>query len=177
MYPEPCRRTFWRVRIEDAAKVDHAFGLYRLVLNRLDDGVAGAARRDRFEIGDFPGRIAAGHSVPPQRARANLSTSRKPIPRSRSVGRAAIASRDRRSSSRMRTPAKSPPYSATRRQAHPAGLIGKFQICLARLRRLLHPRPNQHDRASVSESGTDGPFGPPDVVSLTRPDGRIRIVL
>jgi hypothetical protein len=33
---------------------------------RLDDGVAGEARRDRFEIGDFAGRGAAGHSVPPR---------------------------------------------------------------------------------------------------------------
>src|SRR4029077_10210058 len=37
-----------------------------------------------------------------ERARASLSTSRKPIPRSRSVGRAATASRDRRSFTRMR---------------------------------------------------------------------------
>jgi hypothetical protein len=29
----------------------------------FDDRVAREARRDRFEIGDFPGRIAAGHSV------------------------------------------------------------------------------------------------------------------
>src|SRR5689334_5183661 len=29
---------------------------------RLDDGVARQARRDRFEIVDFPGRTAAGHS-------------------------------------------------------------------------------------------------------------------
>jgi RNA:NAD 2'-phosphotransferase (TPT1/KptA family) len=28
----------------------------------LDDRVAGEARRDRFEICDFPGRAAAGHS-------------------------------------------------------------------------------------------------------------------
>src|SRR6266478_4778567 len=32
---------------------------------RLDDGVAREARQDRFEIGDFAGRGAAGHSVPP----------------------------------------------------------------------------------------------------------------
>ena len=30
---------------------------------RFDNGVAGEARRDRLEIGDFPGRAAAGHSV------------------------------------------------------------------------------------------------------------------
>src|ERR1700737_114844 len=33
---------------------------------RLDDGVACGARRDRFEIRDFAGRRAAGHSVPPR---------------------------------------------------------------------------------------------------------------
>src|SRR5712671_5847745 len=33
---------------------------------RLDDGVAREARRDRLEIRDFPGRTAAGHSVPPR---------------------------------------------------------------------------------------------------------------
>jgi hypothetical protein len=33
------------------------------VERRLDDGVAGEARRDRLEIRDFPGRAAAGHSV------------------------------------------------------------------------------------------------------------------
>src|SRR5205823_360739 len=31
---------------------------------RFDDGVARQTRRDRFEIGDFAGRAAAGHSVP-----------------------------------------------------------------------------------------------------------------
>src|ERR1700730_18322745 len=45
--------------------------------------------------------------------RANRSSSRKPIPRSRSVGRAAIASRDQRSFTRIRIPAGSPPSSAT----------------------------------------------------------------
>jgi hypothetical protein len=33
---------------------------------RLDDGVAREARQDRFEIGDFAGRAAAGRSVPPR---------------------------------------------------------------------------------------------------------------
>jgi hypothetical protein len=33
---------------------------------RLDDGVAREARQDRFEIRDFAGRGAAGHSVPPR---------------------------------------------------------------------------------------------------------------
>src|SRR6267378_2352875 len=36
---------------------------------RLDDGVAGEARGHRFEIGDFPRRAAAGHSVPPRYVR------------------------------------------------------------------------------------------------------------
>jgi hypothetical protein len=31
------------------------------------------ARRNRFEIGDFPGRTAAGHSVPPRRVRRGAS--------------------------------------------------------------------------------------------------------
>src|ERR1700731_4685537 len=35
----------------------------------FDDGVAREARRDRFEIGDFAGRGAAGHSVPPRSVR------------------------------------------------------------------------------------------------------------
>src|ERR1700682_6398052 len=45
---------------------------------RLDDGVARQARRDRFEIRDFAGRAAAGHSVPPRSVRvrcAKFSTS------------------------------------------------------------------------------------------------------
>src|SRR6516165_89933 len=54
-----------------------------------------------------------------ERARANLSTSRKPIPRSRSVGRAATASRDRRSFTQMRTPAGSLPSSATQPTSSP----------------------------------------------------------
>jgi hypothetical protein len=33
------------------------------IKGRLDNRVAGEARQDRFEIGDFPGRAAAGHSV------------------------------------------------------------------------------------------------------------------
>src|SRR5205823_3927926 len=36
---------------------------------RLDDGVARQARQDRFEIRDFAGRGAAGHSVPPRSVR------------------------------------------------------------------------------------------------------------
>src|SRR6476661_5106511 len=36
---------------------------------RLDDGVARETRRDRFEIRDFTGRAAAGHSVPPRSVR------------------------------------------------------------------------------------------------------------
>src|SRR5690242_18907426 len=47
-------------------------------------------------------------------ARANRSTSRKPIPPSPSVGRAAMVSTDRHSSTRITTPAGSPPFSATR---------------------------------------------------------------
>src|SRR6266404_2654750 len=33
---------------------------------RFDDGIARQARRDRFEIRDFAGRAAAGHSGPPR---------------------------------------------------------------------------------------------------------------
>src|SRR5229473_3904225 len=36
---------------------------------RLDDGVAREARRHWFEIRDFAGRAAAGHSVPPRSVR------------------------------------------------------------------------------------------------------------
>src|SRR5436190_24003172 len=46
--------------------------------------------------------------------RANRSTSRKPIPRSRSDGRAATASMDQRSFTQIRIPAGWPPSSATR---------------------------------------------------------------
>src|ERR1700758_5581595 len=46
--------------------------------------------------------------------RANRSTSRKPIRRSRLVGRAAIASTDRRSFTPIEIPAGSPPSSAIR---------------------------------------------------------------
>src|SRR5439155_23374675 len=45
---------------------------------RLDDGVAREARRDSFEIRDFAGQAAAGHSVPPRSVRvrcAKFSTS------------------------------------------------------------------------------------------------------
>ena len=44
----------------------------------FDDGVAGKARRDRIEIGDFPGRVAAGQfrsssgQVRAQDAQANM---------------------------------------------------------------------------------------------------------
>src|SRR5215469_15805012 len=36
------------------------------VESRLDDGVAGETWRHRFEIGDFSGQAAAGHTVPPR---------------------------------------------------------------------------------------------------------------
>ena len=72
----------------------------------------------RLETGEAAGDglepLADHRDGPIERATANLSRSRKPIPRSRSVGRAAIASRDRRSFTRMRTPAGSPPSSVTR---------------------------------------------------------------
>src|SRR6202011_214031 len=45
---------------------------------------------------------------------AHPSTTKKAIPRSPSVGRAAIASTDRRSFTRIRIPVGSPPSSATR---------------------------------------------------------------
>src|ERR1700680_3515583 len=56
-------------------------------------------------------RLAAGWL---ETGRANRSTSKKPIPRSPSVGRAAIASTDRLSSTPITIPAASPPSSATR---------------------------------------------------------------
>ena len=40
----------------------------------LDDGVAREAGRDRFEIGDFAGRTAAGHSVPPRQVRVRCTS-------------------------------------------------------------------------------------------------------
>jgi hypothetical protein len=38
-------------------------GRPRRLEGRLGDGVAAEKGRDRLEIGDFPGRAAAGHSV------------------------------------------------------------------------------------------------------------------
>src|SRR6266446_1076510 len=40
---------------------------------RLDDGIARQARRDRFEIRDFAGRAAVGHSVPPRSVRVRCA--------------------------------------------------------------------------------------------------------
>src|SRR5690242_17078604 len=40
----------------------------------LDDGVARELRRDRFEIRDFPGRAAAGHSVSSSLSRVRRSS-------------------------------------------------------------------------------------------------------
>jgi hypothetical protein len=39
------------------------------IKRRLDDGVARQARHNWFEIVDFTGRAAAGHSVPPRSVR------------------------------------------------------------------------------------------------------------
>src|ERR1700737_3708049 len=56
-----------RARIELAAIDAHRAAEAAADLERrLDNGVAREARRDRFEIGDFAGRAAAGHSVPPR---------------------------------------------------------------------------------------------------------------
>src|SRR6202035_883154 len=65
--------------------------------------------------------------------RANRSSSRKPIPRSRSVGRAAIASRDQRSFTRIRIPDRAPSFSATVAISSARSLDRKFQIFLASL--------------------------------------------
>src|SRR5258708_35119079 len=64
-------------------------------------------------------------------ARSNRSTLRKPIPRSRAAGRAAIVSRDRHSFTRIRIPAGSLPSSATRPKSSARSLDRKFQIFLA----------------------------------------------
>src|SRR5262249_10694066 len=57
-------RTDHRTRIDlatiDAHRAAEAAANFE---GRLDDGVAGEVRRGRFEIGHFPGRAAAGHSV------------------------------------------------------------------------------------------------------------------
>src|SRR5262247_38588 len=82
-----------------------------------------------------------GCSTPPigsrqdwlETGRANRSTSKKPIPRSRSVGRAAIGLTERHSFTRIEIPAGSPRSSATRRTSSADRLIGKFQIFLARI--------------------------------------------
>jgi hypothetical protein len=59
-----------RARVERAAIDAHRAAEAAADIERgLDDGVAGEARRDRLEIGDFPGRGAAGHSVPPRQVR------------------------------------------------------------------------------------------------------------
>ena len=61
--------TDYRAGVEPAA-ID-AHGAAKTPANLeggLDDGVAGKARSDRLEIGDFPGRTAARHSVPPRRS-------------------------------------------------------------------------------------------------------------
>src|SRR4029077_2274313 len=51
--------------IDPHRAVEAAAGLVR----RIDDGVARQARRGRFGTGDFAGRAAAGHSVPPRSVR------------------------------------------------------------------------------------------------------------
>src|SRR6516164_6458202 len=77
--------------------------------------------------------------------RAKPSTSRKPIPRLRSPGRAVIASTDRRLSIRTVTLDGPPPSSATRSISSLGQLGRKFQTSLvsisaAQLRRLRCPR-------------------------------------
>src|SRR5712671_1779261 len=69
-----------------------------------------------------PKQVMPGCSTPPtsspqgwlERGRTSRSTSRKPIPPSPLVGRAAIASKARHSSTRITTPAVSPRSSGTR---------------------------------------------------------------
>src|SRR6516164_7713031 len=65
---------------------------------------------------------------------AKRSASRKSIPRLRSPGRAAIASKDGPSYIPIAIPAGPPPSSVTHRQARPDGLTEKFQIFLARFK-------------------------------------------
>jgi hypothetical protein len=56
-----------RARVELAAIDAHRAAEAAADIERgLDADIAGEARRDRLEIGDFPGRDAAGHSVPPR---------------------------------------------------------------------------------------------------------------
>jgi hypothetical protein len=65
-----------RARVELAAIDAHRAAEAAADLEgRFDDGVAREARRDRFEISDFAGRAAAGHSVSPR----SVSVWRSPI--------------------------------------------------------------------------------------------------
>jgi hypothetical protein len=74
---------------------------------------ARASKKSRAPLGCSTPPIGSRHGWL-ETGRTNRSTSRKRIPRSRSVGRAATASRDRHSFTSIRTPAGSPPSSATR---------------------------------------------------------------
>src|SRR5262244_478402 len=83
-----------------------------------------------------------GCSTPPigsrqdwlETGRANRSTSKKPIPRSRSVGRAAIGLTERHSFTRIEIPAGSPRSSATRRTSSADPFIGNFKYLWLGLR-------------------------------------------
>src|SRR6516225_5339341 len=79
--------------------------------------------------------------------RAKPSTSRKPIPRLRSPGRAVIASTDRRLSIRTVTLDGPPPSSATRSISSPGQLGRKFQTSLVRLTARPNYSATQHLRA------------------------------
>src|SRR5262249_32146824 len=63
------------------------------VESRLDNGVAGEAWRHRFEIGDFPGRAAAGHTVTSSLGQGRRSSILCGAERSRVPGYAALRRR------------------------------------------------------------------------------------
>src|SRR5208337_530517 len=77
-------------------------------------------------------RISWPHGSP-ETASSKQSISRRPIPRFRSVGRAAIASTGRRSSTRIGKPVGSSPSLGIRPTKSLLLLSCKFQICLARV--------------------------------------------
>src|SRR5712671_5819502 len=106
-----------------------------------------------------------GYSIPPigsrhgwlETARTNRSTSRKPIPRSPSVGRAATASRDWRSFTPIEIPAGSPPSSAIR----PRGSLRPSDLKISNIFLITHySQPSRHgtkqEHTAVSAGLIDG---------------------
>ena len=73
-------RPDYRIGVELAAINAHrAAEVAADIKYRLDDRIAREAWWDRFEIGDFPGRAVAGHSVPPRVGVRSCSTREKTL--------------------------------------------------------------------------------------------------